>query len=267
LREIARTPADRAWNLLNKSSSDAGKTGMVGKIVRLFPNHPKVRYEWPAHEQVVGSLHRAGIPIFDSDIEIIHTGYSDPETNKRKQARNLAILEKQIAADPACDAMLRYLAAGALLDLDRTAEALAAYRECAERTTEGCEIFEASRVRQATCLAKLGRHREALELAPAVSAEEWHPELLVQLGECAIRTGQIAQGLQWMYAAIGSPFRAWIPAHDPVKTKTRALQGIATLMQQNDPARAVAMLRLALECVKTGREPQPAEVLSIGAGA
>ena len=94
LRALIESPADCAYHLLNKSSSDGGKTGMVGKIVRLFPNRPEIRYEWPVHEQVVTSLNRAGIPILDTTIEIIHTGYASPEINAAKQTRNLRILEK-----------------------------------------------------------------------------------------------------------------------------------------------------------------------------
>lgn len=262
LGALLESPANRAFHLLNKSTNDGGKSGMVGKIVRLFPNRPDVRYEWPVHEQVVTSLRRAEIPIEDSSIEIHHTGYTDAETNKLKQARNLEILERAIAADPH-EPMLLFMAGGAYLDLGRIDEALRTYRACTAKTTEGDEIFEAARVRQATCLLKLGRLDEALALAPRTAPENWHPELLEQLGRCALATGRIPLGFEWLHAAIASPFRPWIPAHDPVKTKVRALQHIASALQNADPKKAVAMLRLALECAKSGREPQILEVLAI----
>jgi len=262
LRDLIETPADRAFHLLNKSTTDGGKTGMTGKIVRLFPNRPEVRYEWPVHEQVVTNLHRAGIPVLDSDIEIFHTGYSNPETNRHKQARNLEILERAIAAGP-CEPMLHFLAGGAYLDLGRVEEALQTYRACAAGTKEGDEIFEASRVRQATCLVRLGRASEALGLAPSTPPAGWHPELLEQLGQCAFAVGEFPRGLEWLHAAIASPFRPWIPAHDPVKTKVRSLQHIGSALQHADPRRALNLLRLAVECAKAGREPRLEEVLAI----
>ncbi|MFM8363690.1 MAG: hypothetical protein ACKOAS_00895, partial [Verrucomicrobiota bacterium] len=196
LRDLIQTPADRAFHLLNKSTNDGGKSGMTGKIVRLFPNRPDVRYEWPVHEQVVTSLRRTGIPVLDSDIEIFHTGYSDAETNKRKQARNLEILERAIASGP-CDPMLLFLAGGAYLDLGRIEQALESYRHCAARTNEGDEIFEAARVRQVTCLMRLERPHEALALTPNTAPSNWHPELLEQLGKCAFAVGDFRRGLEY----------------------------------------------------------------------
>lgn len=262
LQLLIQTPADRAFHLLNKSTNDGGKSGMTGKIVRLFPNRPDVRYEWPVHEQVVTSLRRTGIPVLDSDIEIFHTGYSDAETNKLKQARNLEILERSIAAGP-CDPMLLFLAGGAYLDLGRIEEALAAYRNCAERTSAGDEIFEAARVRQVTCLMRLERPQEAIALTPNTAPSNWHPELLEQLGKCAFAVGDFQRGLEWLHTSIAAPFKPWIPAHDPVKTKVRALQHIASALQNADPRRALALLRLAVECAKAGREPQLDEVLAL----
>jgi len=262
LRHVIETPADRAFQLLNKSTADGGKTGMTGKIVRLFPNRPDVRYEWPVHEQVVASLRRAEVPVLDSDIEIFHTGYSDAETNKRKQARNLEILERAIAGGSG-EPMLLFLAGGAYLDLGRLDEAIQTYRSCAGLSMEGDEIFEASRVRQVTCLVHMARPSEALALVPRTNPAGWHPELLEQLGRCALAVGDFPRGLAWLHAAIAAPFRASIPAYDPVKTKVRALQHIASALQNADPRRALALLRLAVECAKAGREPQLEEVLAI----
>lgn len=262
LRSLIETPADRAFHLLNKSTSDGGKSGMTGKIVRLFPNRPDVRYEWPVHEQVVTSLRRAGVPVMDSDIEIFHTGYSDPENNKRKQARNLEILERSISSGSR-EPMLLFLAGGAYLDLERLEEALQTYRECTACSAEGDEIFEAARVRQITCLVRLGRPSDALALVPSTTSAGWHPELLEQAGQCALATGDFRRGLEWLHAAIAAPFRTWIPAHDPVKTKVRALQHIASALQNSDPRRALNLLRFAVECAKAGREPLIGEVLAI----
>ena len=88
IREIitSHNLPDHAFHLVNKSTTDGGLTGISGLIVRLFPNNPQVRYEWPVHEQVVTSLQREGVSIANTNIEIIHTGYSSAAVNAAKQA-------------------------------------------------------------------------------------------------------------------------------------------------------------------------------------
>jgi hypothetical protein len=255
-------PPDCAYHLLNKSSTDGGKTGLVGKIVRLFPNLPALRYEWPVHEQVVTSLERAGIPVRDTEIEIIHTGYATAEINARKQARNLAIFEAQ-AASGTMTAMMYFLMGGALLDLGRTDEALAIYERSAALCPGGGEVFEGARVRRATCLVQLGRFAEALALAPAQPLRQWHPELLLLLGEAALITGEVGCGLERLEAVLGSAFRPLIPAYDSAKVKIRAVMAIASWLEKRDSRRAVALLRLATESFRKGQPPSAGEVLAL----
>ncbi|MCX6961293.1 MAG: glycosyltransferase family 2 protein [Verrucomicrobia bacterium] len=178
--------ADRAYHLVNKSSTDEGRTGISGLIVRLFPNDPHVRYEWPVHEQVVTSLQRANIPIENTGIEIIHTGYSSPEVNAAKQQRNLRILEKMTTQAEGAHPMAWFLKGGALLDLERTDEALAAYSQCTGMTNSGDSIHEAALVRWASCLASLKRFDEIREIHPTNQEADWHPERLLLRGQTEI---------------------------------------------------------------------------------
>ena len=254
LRELINGPADRAYHLLNKSSSDGGKTGMIGNIVRLFPNRPEIRYEWPVHEQVVTSLNRAGIYIQDTTIEIIHTGYSSQEVNVAKQTRNLRILEKITLSDPPPHPMALFLHGGALLDLGRVSEALDFYRRCAFSVDTGDDLQQGALVRICTCLALLQKNSEILLLAPSNPVSDWHPEMLLLVGEASILTGRVSEGIHLLEQGLASKNRALTPAYDPVKIKARCAMAIANAFEQINIKIAVSLLKLAAKSIQKGKE-------------
>lgn len=261
LAETAKS--DRAFHLLNKSSSDGGKTGMVGKIVRLFPNRPDVRYEWPVHEQVVMSLRRAGIGIHDTGIEIIHTGYTDAATNTKKQTRNLRILDSFIASTTTPHPMTYFLRGGALLDLERTAEALETYTQCQSILPPNDSLYEAAIVRRATCLAELQRFEDILRLNPPSPPHQWHPEMLFLRGQAELMLGNPTAAIAHLNMVFESPDTASIPAYDPVRLRARAIMLLAELFKQSAPTASIAMLRMAKETLITGRKITLPDVLGI----
>ena len=254
LQTLIDGPADRAYHLLNKSSSDGGKTGLVGKIVRLFPNSPEIRFEWPVHEQVVTSLNRAGIPIPATSIEIIHTGYSNPEVNAAKQERNLHILEKITAIDTDPHPMALFLQGGALLDLGRVSEALEFYRRCTNSPEAGSELSHGAIVRMCTCLALLERHSEILAIAPRDPFSTWHPELLLHTGTSLIKIGRVNEGIELLMKVFEFPQNASLPAYDSTKVKARTAMAIATAYEKNNLGLAVSLLKLAANSLQQGKE-------------
>jgi tetratricopeptide (TPR) repeat protein len=260
LQALIDGPADRAYHLLNKSSSDGGKTGMVGKIVRLFPNRPEIRFEWSVHEQVVTSLNRAGIPIQDTSVEIIHTGYSSPEINAAKQERNLRILEKTTASDLNPHPMALFLQGGALLDLGRISEALDFYRRCADSPAAAGGVANGARVRMATCLAALQRPADILALLPPEPPAHWHPEMLLHVGESLIQTGRAEEGVNFLNLGLASENCALIPAYDPVRVKARCAMAMAGAFEKSNIQLAVGLLKLAAASIQQGREITPADL-------
>jgi hypothetical protein len=262
LRTLVSQPAPPrcAYRLINCSTQDQGRTGVLGKIVRLFPNHPEVRYAWPIHEQVEESLLKAGFPILDSTLRILHTGYSDKATNQRKQQRNLRILNALLARSASLPPMLHFLRGGALLDTGATQEALEAYGRCESSQPAGSELWKAARVRQATCLLELQRPEEVLALLPQEPPLQWHPELLLHAGTAALQTQQTAQGLAWLQTVLSASNSASIPAYDPVRVRAQAVASIAAFLQPHDPRQAVLLLRLASVSVQSG-ELIPAAIL------
>jgi glycosyltransferase involved in cell wall biosynthesis len=80
-------------------------------VVRLFPNRPGIRYRGRVHETVDASILAQGGKLIQTGIRIDHRFRADPETRRRKNLWYIQILKEEIAADPADDSRLDFLAA------------------------------------------------------------------------------------------------------------------------------------------------------------
>ncbi len=249
-------PPRTAFNFRQRNSSDGGRTGMIVPSIRLFPNLPEVRYEWPIHEQVATSLARAGIPIRESSISILHDGYSDPGRNSEKQRRNREILRAQVGSRSEVHPLTHFLLAGAELDLENPEGALGSYLECIRLSGGGDPIAEGAKVRVATCLAKLGRHAEALAGMPvAGDYASWHPELLKLKGDCEAALGRLAPAREAYLEVLGLRDGAFVPPCNLVSVKVGAMLGLALLLKKEDqPLLATELLRAVKRSVTNGEE-------------
>lgn len=80
-------------------------------VVRLFPNRPGIRYRGRVHETVDASILAGGGKLIRTAIRIDHRFCADPEARRRKNRWYIEILKEEIAADPADDSRLDFLAA------------------------------------------------------------------------------------------------------------------------------------------------------------
>ncbi len=78
------------------------ETGTATQVdhVRLFRNHPALRWEYRVHEQILPSLRRRGAEVRWSDVVIQHTGYQDPALRRRKLERDRRLLELESVEKP-----------------------------------------------------------------------------------------------------------------------------------------------------------------------
>jgi glycosyltransferase involved in cell wall biosynthesis len=68
--------------------------------VRLFRNHPLIRWQNRIHEDIVPALRARRASVVWTDIVIDHTGYQDPVVRARKNERDLRLLLLDYADDP-----------------------------------------------------------------------------------------------------------------------------------------------------------------------
>ncbi|MFH1673055.1 MAG: glycosyltransferase [Pseudomonadota bacterium] len=121
IAELKKEPPEKAYGFVIKSTQDR-ITGMASAQIRMFPNMEGLRFKYHVHEQIRPALIKKGIQIFFTEIEIIHTGYTDRNTVAIKQRRNLQLLEKDLTDYPQ-DGFLHYLAGMGWLDLKEMARA------------------------------------------------------------------------------------------------------------------------------------------------
>jgi glycosyltransferase involved in cell wall biosynthesis len=94
--------------LNREAGAEAPRTDYV---VRLFPNRPSYRYRGRVHETIDASIRAGGGRLLRTAISIDHDFASDPDTRRRRNLWYIAILNEEIAADPADSSRLDFLAA------------------------------------------------------------------------------------------------------------------------------------------------------------
>src|SRR5262249_52227042 len=107
--------------------------------VRLFPNHPAIRWEYRVHEQTLPAVNRLGGRVKWTDVVIDHVGYQDVSVRRSKLERNLGLLELDHADKPD-DAFTLFNLGWTLMDLGRTQEALTHMERSLETSTRDSSI-------------------------------------------------------------------------------------------------------------------------------
>jgi len=96
-------PGDEAAYVV-RCSCDPGPNGDGGQTVvdhiRLFPVREGVRWTYAVHEQIMPALRRANVPVRWTDLNVRHTGYTDPALRERKLQSDCRILEDELAERP-----------------------------------------------------------------------------------------------------------------------------------------------------------------------
>jgi glycosyltransferase involved in cell wall biosynthesis len=81
-------------------SGQAGSSTTNVDHVRLFRNHPAIRWDYRVHEQILPVLKRVGHAVRFTDSAITHTGYTDTALRHKKLERNLRLLHLDMAERP-----------------------------------------------------------------------------------------------------------------------------------------------------------------------
>ena len=93
------------------SSTEEGGQRSVSDEWRLWPHAPGRYFDGAVHERI--RIEDWGVPMVQTDLSIVHSGYSNFAEVHAKQLRNLTILERELAVVP-CDPFV-------LFDYGRTA--------------------------------------------------------------------------------------------------------------------------------------------------
>jgi glycosyltransferase involved in cell wall biosynthesis/tetratricopeptide (TPR) repeat protein len=160
LASLRDEPAAYALRCLNATGTGTGSAAMVEEI-RLFRNHPALRWEYRTHEQILPSLGRQGYEVRRADVTICRVSHQDPALGLSRLQRELRLLQLDLAERPDEPFVLFNL--GRLLQtLNRHEEALDCFRRSLGRTQPGDPTVPRMYALGMESLLALGRKREAL---------------------------------------------------------------------------------------------------------
>jgi len=184
--------------------------------VKMFRNHPEIRFEFRLHEQVLPSIKRLGGDVEWTDISVLHSGADRTlEGRRRKYERDVRILGEELEARPEHPFVLFNLGMthGDMDDHERAVEYL-------ERCVAVSHQSD-SHLRKAYALlvSSLERCRRVVEVSDAchrgLEAFPDDPELLFRSGVVAHSLGQLQDAESAYLKAIRPRSRARFSSIDP----------------------------------------------------
>jgi tetratricopeptide (TPR) repeat protein len=128
--------------------------------VRLFRNHPDIRWDYRVHEQILPAIQRAGHTVHCTDIVITHRGYNDSSLLYKKLERNLRLLKLDLAERPN-DSFTLFNLGWAYADLSRCAEAIPLLERSLQHSNNADSITPKLYALLTQCHRRLGQHVEA----------------------------------------------------------------------------------------------------------
>ena len=140
LRELfARLGAENAAYVMTQmclaESALQGEAGPADKPieqVRLFRNHPQIRWQHRVYEQILPAVRRLGGALHKTSVVIQHPGYRDPLLHRRKIERNLMLAEREHRDHPD-DPYVLYTLGVFQQKLGQPAESLRYLQPCVNR--------------------------------------------------------------------------------------------------------------------------------------
>ena len=262
LRALADLPAHLTglWVRCFNFAEDYKGTGAISNaIVRVFPNHARIRYRNRIHEMIALDDSEDGVPALRSPIEIIHFGYAQDVMRERKKGeRNLA-LAKAALDDAPDDPFHWYNYASSAMLADETAAATMALERMRELSNARTKQRGDGRVqsfvpngliRLATLYLLRGETNRAEELAREVlRAAPTLADAHFMLGKALVPQHRFAEAREAFIASIEDG--NYVEQHPTVDNEVplwKAHSEIgATFMQQGGYDLAVAWFDFALK--------------------
>ena len=196
IRRLAQRNPDRAFHfILQNRGVDSARCYQL----RMFPNHPNIRFERPVHEQVATSIKRLGLASEETDVVLMHTGYSSKPVVIEKKKKYLAMMKAWLKDHPD-DLMILYQYALAQHTLKQHEEAVVSLKKLLSIFPEDQKknpFFLYSLILLGRSLLNVQRLDEALEYLE--TARKMQPEssfILVSIGEVLVEMQEYEKAIR-----------------------------------------------------------------------
>ncbi|RAT98716.1 glycosyltransferase family 2 protein [Brevibacillus sp. Leaf182] len=189
--EATQKELDMILCMMSHIEPKTGKLTFSNIHIRIFRNHPQIRYVGAIHERIVRMDKPAQALDVQQDITIIHTGYCDEDLHtKEKGKRNLEILFSELQKKPDSFDLLFYIAESYLVD-KKYEEALEYAKRAQKYRNSGLKgVYEKNYVNIIKCLNQLGEQEKVILQTILEAIEEYpnYPDLYLLLGDAHKRS-------------------------------------------------------------------------------
>jgi tetratricopeptide (TPR) repeat protein len=253
LRELADQPLEAGPAAYVFQVHCPGPPGSVDVTVvdhvKLFRNDPRLRFEGRIHEQILPALRRIDGEVCWTDIFVEHSGTDhSPDAHRRKQTRDLRLLEMELADRPGHPFVLFNLGM-TYADMEEFEAAADYLCRCVEASTPDESHLRKAYALLAGVLLELGRLAEARSvLDQALAIYEYDAELCFRLGVLAQREKEYGVAIQAYEDAIANRADRHFSSRDEGITSYKARHNLAGVYRDiQRPDLAELQWRLALD--------------------
>jgi tetratricopeptide (TPR) repeat protein len=261
--ELASGRPVKAYGFLVKNSLEVNHAGSFFSQLRMFPNHPRLRFVSPVHEQIYPALTQVGIPIEYTDLLVLHTGYTTPEVMRAKQIRNRGILRTALENE-ATDAIKWYQLGAAENTQGDHAKAEEAFLKCLDLLSKGDPNQHLRTIAPAFLALAVEPQRGPEEALAALlkhaseNLSEWHPSQLVLASKYTARTAGDEKALELWEKSFDPVMRPTLLPIDATEACMESLRWLGDYWKARHERLAVAILRLLKGILEGRKEPRRA---------
>jgi tetratricopeptide (TPR) repeat protein len=163
---LASSPAVAYLMKQRSAPTDRFGVATLTDHIRLFPNVPRLRWQYRVHEQIIPSLSQLGLEVRQADITIEHLGYCDPAVVQHKWERNRRLLQIDHAEHPD-DPFILFNLGSACVTTGELRDAESYLRRSLQRSPPGGIIGHKLYGLLAECYQRLGQPQAALAVCRA----------------------------------------------------------------------------------------------------
>jgi len=261
--ELSKGRPAKAYGFLVKNSQEVHTQGSFFSQLRMFPNHPRLRFVSPVHEQIYPALTAAGIPIEYTDLLVLHTGYTSPEVMKEKQKRNREILYSALEKN-ADDAIKWYQVGAAENAQENHDKAETAFLRCLELLGKGDPNQHLRTIVPAYLALVVAAQRgeaeglEQLYHHASESMSEWHPSQILLAAKYTTIVNGEDEALAIWEKAYDPVLRPTLLPIDSTEACVASLSWLANYWKLRQDRLAVAILRLLKAYLEGEKQPRRA---------
>lgn len=250
LKALVEERPARAFTFLVKNTTNGGVSGSEFSQLRMFPNHPRIRFTGAVHEQVYPALHALGIPFDYLPIVVHHTGYLDKDVIRQKQERNRQILREEVARS-GDHAIVWFQLGSAHSDCGDLEEAESCFRKSLDLIAKGDPDHHLKSILPShVAVLRVKKEdwagaKEVFEELVDPDPSTWHPNQISIVAQVWLRAVSPEASIDWFDKAYTPPQAKVLLPVDPKMTSLLPLQNLAQYWRGvGKEALAVAFLQL-----------------------